>query len=400
MIKISIYILLIITLVGCAGMGSFKGKDDGTVVDSRGNIIKLEEGQSAKELFDIANGALVRGQYDLAAENYRKIEANHPFSKYAEQSHMELAFVEYKMKHWDSAIAIIDRFISMNNTSELLPYAYYLRGLVNFNRGKNFFNKVLPHVQIDKDPVNIRTSYEDFKYILKNYKNSTYTKDAAKRMTYLRNTLASYEIHVANFYFKRKAYMAVINRCNYLIEKYPNAPANMEALIFLEKSYKALLMTDHARDLRKIIEENYPNFKSSFFQEKIDNQIKKNILAVSNLGDDIAVKMGFDIREQVVDDFNGVYKVEYFNNGNLVEIPRNIKPQKYTIVHKFNKEKNIVEIDDEGRNFLDYFSSDDHAHLIVKDIIVGENELIVEEKGIELHKDIDSNNDAIELIKN
>ena len=400
MIKISIYILLIITLVGCAGMGSFKGKDDGTVVDSRGNIIKLEEGQSAKELFDIANGALVRGQYDLAAENYRKIEANHPFSKYAEQSHMELAFVEYKMKHWDSAIAIIDRFISMNNTSELLPYAYYLRGLVNFNRGKSFFNKVLPHVQIDKDPVNIRTSYEDFKYILKNYKNSTYTKDAAKRMTYLRNTLASYEIHVANFYFKRKAYMAVINRCNYLIEKYPNAPANMEALIFLEKSYKALLMTDHARDLRKIIEENYPNFKSSFFQEKIDNQIKKNILAVSNLGDDIAVKMGFDIREQVVDDFNGVYKVEYFNNDNLVEIPRNIKPQKYTIVHKFNKEKNIVEIDDEGRNFLDYFSSDDHAHLIVKDIIVGENELIVEEKGIELHKDIDSNNDAIELIKN
>jgi outer membrane protein assembly factor BamD len=381
-------------------MGSFKGKDDGTVVDSRGNIIKLEEGQSAKELFDIANGALTRGQYDLAAENYRKIEANHPFSKYAEQSHMELAFVEYKMKHWDSAIAIIDRFISMNNTSELLPYAYYLRGLVNFNRGKNFFNKVLPHVQIDKDPVNIRTSYEDFKYILKNYKNSTYTKDAAKRMTYLRNTLASYEIHVANFYFKRKAYMAVINRCNYLIEKYPNAPANMEALIFLEKSYKALLMTDHARDVRKIIEENYPNFKSSFFQEKIDNQIKKNILAVSNLGDDIAVKMGFDIREQVVDDFNGVYKVEYFNNGNLVEIPRNIKPQKYTIVHKFNKEKNIVEIDDEGRNFLDYFSSDDHAHLIVKDIIVGENELIVEEKGIELHKDIDSNNDAIELIKN
>ena len=173
MIKISIYILLIITLVGCAGMGSFKGKEGGTAVDGRGKIITLEEGGSAKEIFYIANGAMSRGQYDLAAENYRKIEANHPFSKYAEQSHMELSFVEYKMKHWDSAIAIIDRFISMNNTSELLPYAHYLRGLVNFNRGKTIFNTVLPHVQIDKDPVNIRNSYEDFKYVVKNYKNST-----------------------------------------------------------------------------------------------------------------------------------------------------------------------------------------------------------------------------------
>ena len=208
---------------------------------------------------------------------------------------MELAFVEYKMKHWDSAIAIIDRFISMNNTSELLPYSYYLRGLVNFNRGKTLFNKVLPHVQVDKDPANIRTSYEDFKYVVNNYKNSTYTKDSIKRMTYLRNTLASYEIHVANFYYKRKAYMAVINRCNHLIEKYPNAPANMHALVFLEKSYEALLMNDHARDVRKIMVENYPNFKSSFFFFFFFFLIKKNIFGFSNFSDVIAVSLGFDI---------------------------------------------------------------------------------------------------------
>ena len=403
MIKISIYILLIITLVGCAGLGSFKGKSEGTVVDSRGNVIALEDDMSAKELFYIANGALDRGQYPLAAENYRKIEANHPFSKYAEQSHMELAFVEYKMKHWDSAIAIIDRFISMNNTSELLPYAYYLRGLVNFNRGINFFNKVLPHVQIDKDPMNIRTSYEDFNYILKNYKNSTYVKDSAKRMKYLRNTLASYEIHVANFYYKRKAYMAVINRCNHLIEKYPNAPANMDALIFLEKSYEALLMTDHARDIRKIILENYPNFESSFFKKEIDKKIKKNVLALGDVADDIAVSMGFDIEEQITDDFSGVYKVEYFTNENLIEIPRNIKPQKYTIVHKFNKEKDVVEIEDEEKSFLDRFSSEDNSNLVVKDILVEkntENKFTLDDKEIELNKDNRSDNTTIELIEN
>ena len=401
MIKISIYILLTITLVGCAGAGSFKGKAEGTVTDFRGNVIALEEGKSAKELYYVANGALKRGQYDIAAESYRKIEANHPFSKYAEQSHIELAFVEYKMKHWDSAIAIIDRFASMNNTSELMAYSYYLRGLVNFNRGKSLFNKVLPHVQIDKDPVNIRTAYEDFKYVVKNYKNSTYTKDSVKRMTYLRNTLASYEIHVANFYYKRKAYMAVINRCNYLIEKYPNAPANMHALVFLEKSYEALLMNDHARDVRKIMVKNHPNFKSSFFEKEINNVITENILGISNVADDIAISIGFDIAEQVVDNFDGVYKVEYFTNDNLVEIPRNIKPQKYTIVHKFNKEKNIVEMDDKKTSFLDRFSSEDNVDLVVKDVILGnknENKVIVKDKKIELNKDSVSDNDADELI--
>ena len=205
--------------------------------------------------------------------------------------------------------------------------------------------------------------------------------------------MASYEIHVASFYYKRKAYMAVINRCNYLIEKYPNAPANIDALFFLEKSYDALLMTDHARDARKIIVENYPNYKSIFFEKETDNEIKKNLSALSNVADNIAIKLGFDIKEQSTDNFNGVYKVEYFTNDNLVEIPRNIKPQKYTIVHKFNKEKNIVEKDDEEKSFLNLFSSEDNSNLIVNDVIV-------EDEDKELNKNSLPDNTTIELIEN
>ena len=197
--------------------------------------------------------------------------------------------------------------------------------------------------------------------------------------------------------------MAVINRCNHLIEKYPNAPANMDALIFLEKSYEALLMTDHARDIRKIILENYPNFESSFFKKEIDNKIKKNVVVIGDVADDIAVSMGFDIEEQITDDFSGVYKVEYFTNENLIEIPRNIKPQKYTIVHKFNKEKNEAEAEDEEKSFLDHFSSKDNSNLVVKDILVEkntENKFTLDDKEIELNKDNRSDNTTIELIEN
>ncbi|MDB2461221.1 outer membrane protein assembly factor BamD [Gammaproteobacteria bacterium] len=406
MIKNSIYILLIFLLAGCS---SFQGKEEGQKIDRFGNTINTEgKILSAEQIYARAKSALKREQWEEAIESYREIESNHPFSEFAVQSHIELAFAEYKLKRWDSAIAVIDRFQRMNGTSKLMPYSYYLRGLINFHRGKNFTNYILPHVQIDKDPLNLRESYENFNYVFKNYKNSEYLKDSYKRMIYLRNTLASYELHVANYYFKRKAYIAVIGRCNYLIKNYPEAPANIDALLFLQKAYEAIMMKDSARDIEKIIKTNYPNYKSTYFKEVLDNKIKRNILAISEGADNIAIGLGFDIEDQVKDDFSGVYQVEYFNNENLIEIPRNIKPDRYVIKHKKKNEDNVY-IEEESLNILDYFSDDDQLDLNVKDIIVGDenngdsknkNTKNLKEKEIELLKSTVSENEIIELIKN
>ena len=369
MIKIAIYTLLISVLFGCS---SFQGKEEGKDIDRFGNTINSgEEIMSVEQIYNNAKGALLREQYDEAIEGYREIEANYPFSKFAEQSHIELAYAHYKIKKWDATIAIIDRFISMNSNSSLLPYAYYLRGLTNFNRGKTFFNYVLPHVHVDKDPVNIRSSYEDFKYVFTNYKDSEYVKDSMKRMVYLRNTLASYELHVSNYYFNRKAYIAVINRCNYIIEKYPGAPANIDALFFLKKSYELLMMTDSSRIIDKIIQKNYPDYESIYFNNTLDNKVRDNAIAISEFADDIAIKMGFDIENQGIDNFNGIYNVEYFTNENLVEIPRNIKPESYSIKHILNNKK--ISIIEEEENILNYFFKEDKTDLMVKDIIVREN---------------------------
>ena len=85
MIKISIYTLLIILLTGCA---NFKGAD--SAVDSvTGEVISIDEERSAEDIYYSAKGALTRKQFELAIEEYRLIEANFPFSEYAEQSHIE-----------------------------------------------------------------------------------------------------------------------------------------------------------------------------------------------------------------------------------------------------------------------------------------------------------------------
>ena len=161
------------------------------------------------------------------------------------------------------------------------------------------------------------------------------------------------------------------------------------------------MMTDHARDIEKIIEINYPNYQSKFFQDVLDNNIKRNVLALSETADDIAIGLGFDIEDQKFDNFSGVYSVEYFTNEDLIEIPRNIKPKKYTIVHKESKkiidiEEVVEEIKESSSTIIEYFSSDDTSDVIAKDIIVGEISIDNESK---TKKDKQTESEEIEVIE-
>ena len=140
---------------------------------------------------------------------------------------------------------------------------------------------------------------------------------------------------------------------------------------FLKKSYELLMMKDSSRMIGKIIEKNYPDYKSTYFNDVLENKVRRNLVALSELADDIAISMGFDIENQSVDNFEGLYSVEYFSNDNLIEIPRNIKPERYSIIHTINNEKLSV-TNDEQLDILKYFFKDDKSDLYVQDIIVGE----------------------------
>lgn len=133
------------------------------------------------------------------------------------------------------------------------------------------------------------------------------------------------------------------------------------------------MMTDNSRMINKIIQKNYPNYKSVYFSDILDNKVRDNAIALSEFADDIAIKMGFDIENQSVDNFSGIYNVEYFTNENLVEIPRNIKPERYSIVHTLNNKKLSVENDEQQINILNFFFKEDKTDLLVQDIIVGVN---------------------------
>ncbi|HHO67527.1 MAG TPA: outer membrane protein assembly factor BamD [Gammaproteobacteria bacterium] len=210
----------------------------------------------ADQLYNQAKEALEAGDYQTAIDAFEKLEARFPFGKYAQQAQLEIAYAYYKFEEPDSAIATIDRFMRNNPGHPHLDYALYLRGLVNYNRGSDILDRFVDRKPSERDTRALRESFNDFTRLIKQYPDSKYAEDARKRVIFLHNSLAEYEINVANYYMKRGAWVAAVNRARYVIENYQRTPAAQEALKVLVRAYTRLGMQDLARDAQRVLDAN------------------------------------------------------------------------------------------------------------------------------------------------
>ena len=214
---------------------------------------------SAQKLYSEAKSSLSEADWERAIDLYEKLEARYPFGRYAQQALLESAYAYYKYYEPDSAISAVDRFIKTYPRHPNLDYAYYLRGLVNFTRGDNFMDRLLPRDPSERDAGATRQAFFDFAELVKRFPDSRYAKDAGQRMLFLRNNLAQYEMHVADYYMRRGAYVAAANRAKQVIESYQGTPAVPEALVTLVQAYRKLGMDDLAADAERVLKLNYPD---------------------------------------------------------------------------------------------------------------------------------------------
>jgi outer membrane protein assembly factor BamD len=216
-------------------------------------------GWSANKLYAEAKTAMSDGAYDKAVKYFEKLEARYPYGRYAQQSQLEVAYAYYKQEEKASAIAACDRFIRLHPNHPNVDYAYYLKGLVNFNEDLGMLGHLSMQDLTERDPKAAAESFEAFKALVNKYPESKYAKDAALRMAYLVNALAAHEVHVAHYYMRRGAYVAAVGRAQTAIKTYPDAPANEEALFVMIKAYDALNMADLRDDTERVMRKNFPN---------------------------------------------------------------------------------------------------------------------------------------------
>jgi outer membrane protein assembly factor BamD len=216
-------------------------------------------GWSANKLYTEAKDSLNEGGYEKAIKYFEKLESRYPYGRFAQQAQIDIAYAYWKSSEPSSAIAACERFIKLHPNHPNVDYIYYLRGLVNFNEDLGFLGQVSQQDMTERDPKGARESFDAFRELVTRFPDSKYTPDAILRMKYLVNALASLEVHVARYYMKRNAYVAAINRSQFALKNYPEAPATEEALFIMVKAYDLMGMNDLRDDIERLMRKNYPN---------------------------------------------------------------------------------------------------------------------------------------------
>lgn len=213
---------------------------------------------SPNKIYAEAKDEMNSGGYDKAVTLLEKLEGRAAGTPLAQQAQLDKAYAHYKSGEAAQAIATLDRFMKLHPASPALDYALYLKGIVNFNDDLGMFSAITRQDLAERDQKASKESFESFKELVTRFPSSRYAPDASLRMTYIVNSLAQYEVHVARYYFDRGAYVAAINRAQISVSDYQGVPATEEALFIIFKSYDALGMIPLRDDAKRVLEKTYP----------------------------------------------------------------------------------------------------------------------------------------------
>ena len=240
--------LLISLLLFISGCSWFGGDDDELIADS-----------GEQQMYREAQRHLKNENFSLAVRSLQGLESRYPFGQYAEQAQLELIYAHYSAYEFAAANEAADRFIRLHPRHPNVDYAYYMKGLAAYDIEPGFFSRFIPSDDTKRDVSHIQTAFAEFAQLLARFPDSAYAPDARQRMVHMRNMLARNEIHVANYYFRRGAYMAALNRGKYVVEHMQQTPSVADGLAIMGQAYLLLGLDDLAEDSIAVLCENYPD---------------------------------------------------------------------------------------------------------------------------------------------
>lgn len=229
--------ILLFSLQGCSLIDKPKGEWD------------------AKDYYEHAASAMENQNWGLAIRLYEELKAYYPYGKYAEQAYLDLAYVYYRYDEPESTTREIEDFLRLYPKHKEIPYALYLRALAVDSINTSWTDKWITD-PASRDMKSTQEAYNAYLILLNEFPNSRFAPEARKRLMVLNNRLARNELKVAQYYYKRQAYLAAANRAKAVLERFPKATVNIDSLALLKQSYEKLGMVENAKNADKVYQLN------------------------------------------------------------------------------------------------------------------------------------------------
>lgn len=240
-----ITVLLGLTLTGCAR----------NEVDP----YQIFRNKTSVELFDSGEKALEKENYTEAVRNFKALDTIYPFWPRTKQAELNIIYAYYRSGNMASAIMAANHYIRLYPQSLHVDYAYYMRGIINFDLGLSWLQKLAGINPAVRDVSALQQSFTSFTTLVQIFPHSSYTPDALVRMRYIRNLIAQREITIAEFYMERHAYVAAANRASYVVQHFQGAPQVIKGLAIMVQAYRALNLPKIADSIYHLLQTNYPN---------------------------------------------------------------------------------------------------------------------------------------------
>ena len=203
-------------------------------------------------LYRMAQDRMNAQNFMGAVESLARIERFYPFGVYAEQARADLIYAHYMTGDYDQAYAASEKFIRLYPRNTNIDYAYFMKGMTGYYADDGLLGNLFSLSLAKRDTSGAMQSYADLTEFLIRYPESEYIDSARERLIFLRNLIASSELDGADYYMKRGAYLAALNRANYVLKNIPNSTETERALDIMRRSFIELGYEEYAEKISSV----------------------------------------------------------------------------------------------------------------------------------------------------
>ena len=214
-LNIAVICLLLLSLGGCAQIGSLFGGDD----DEK-DVRLSAQTLAGKGMEEFSNG-----RYYKARKSFEEILDYYPFSPEAMLAQLKGADSNYYMENYQEALMLYHEFEERHPTNEAIPYVMYQIAMSHYQQID----------RVDRDTNGAENAIREFSKLLRAFPDSPYTNEARARIRAANEFLVNHEYFVVEFYLRTEKYKEAETRLQYLISTYPDATITPKAQKLLQR---------------------------------------------------------------------------------------------------------------------------------------------------------------------